>query len=80
MITQKAIGCKIDSDILAALKEEAAVSDKKSNRIINDALIMYLHWADMCRRIGCGSAPNIEINTYYQEHKNIYRQYYPLQL
>lgn len=76
MITQQSIGCKLDCDILAALKAESAVSGKKSNRIINDAVVMYIHWADMCRNIQCGSAANIEINAYYQQHKNIYRQYY----
>ena len=80
MITQQAIGCKLDHDILAALKAEAAASGKKSNRIINDALIIYIHWVDMCRHIQCGSAPNIEINTFYQEHKEVLRMYYNLQL
>lgn len=80
MITQQAICCKIDCDILAALKAEAAASGKKSNRIINDAIVMYIHWADMCRHIQCGSAPNIEINEYYQEHKDTYRQYFSPQL
>lgn len=69
MITQTAIGCKLDCDILEDLKTEAAISGKKCNRIINDAIVIYIHWADMCRRIGCGSAPNIEINAFYQEHR-----------
>jgi hypothetical protein len=69
MITQQAIGCKLDCDILAALKAEAAASGRKSNRIINDAITLYVNWVDMCRRIGCGSAPNLEINSFYQEHR-----------
>lgn len=80
MITQQAIGCKIDCDILAALKAEAAASGKKSNRIINDAIVIYIHWVDMCRRIQCGSAPNLEINGYYQDHKDVLRMYYNIQL
>lgn len=80
MITQTAIGCKLDCDILAALKAEASASGRKSNRIINDALVLYIHWADMCRRIQCNSAPNIEINAFYQEHRNAYKNYYKLQL
>lgn len=73
MITQTAIGCKLDCDTLEELKTEAATSGKKCNRIINDAITLYVHWADMCRRIGCGSAPNIEINSFYQEHKYKWR-------
>lgn len=69
MITQKAICCKIDYGILEELKTEAAISGQKCNHIINDAIVIYIHWADMCRRIGCGSSPNIEINAFYQEHK-----------
>ena len=69
MITQTAIGCKIDCDILEELKTEAAISGKKCNRIINDAIVIYIRWVDMCRRLECGSAPNIEINAFYQEHK-----------
>lgn len=80
MITQIPIGCKLDADILAALKAEAAASGRKANRIINDAVVMYIHWADICRHIQCGSAANIEINGYYQEHKNVYKNYYTLQL
>lgn len=80
MITQIPIGCKLDADILAALKAEASASGKKANRIINDAIVMYLHWVDMCRRINCGSAPNIDINAFYQEHKVIYKYYCNLQL
>lgn len=76
MITQTAIGCKLDCDILAALKAEASASGKKPNRIINDALVIYLQWADMCRHIQCGSAPNIEINAFYQDYKNAYQSYY----
>lgn len=80
MITQTAIGCKLDCDILAALKAEAAASGKKTNRIINDAIVMYIHWADMCRHIQRSSAPNIEVNMYYQEHRDAYKSYYRLHL
>lgn len=71
MITQKAMSLKVDNCVYDALKEEAHVSGRKTNRIIIDAIVMYVRWADMCRRIQCGSAPNIEINEYYQTHKTI---------
>ena len=71
MINQKAISCKIDYCVYDALTQEAHVSGRKANRIIIDAIVMYVRWADMCRRIQCGSAPNIEINEFYQTYKTI---------
>lgn len=79
MITQQAIGCKLDIDVLDALKVEASESGHKVNRIINDALIMYLDWVDICHNIQSGSAPNIEINIYYNKYKNVQKNYYKLQ-
>lgn len=70
MITQQAISCKIDCDILAALRAEVAASGKKSNRIINDAINLYIDWVDTCRHIQLSGAPNLEINAFYQEHRN----------
>lgn len=71
MITQQAISARIDYDVLKALDQEAFVSCHKRNRIIHDSLIMYIQWADMCRRIDAGSAPNIEINDYYQSFRRV---------
>lgn len=62
---------KVDNCVYDALKKEAHVSGRKTNRIIIDAIVMYVRWADMCRRIQCGSAPNLEINEYYQTYKTI---------
>lgn len=69
MINQKAMSCKIDNCVYDALKDESHVSGRKVNRIIVDAIVMYVRWADMCRRIQCGSAANLEINEYYQTHR-----------
>lgn len=80
MITQTAIGCKLDCDVLDAVRTEAALSGHKVNRIINDALVMYLHWVNACRQIQRGSSPNIEFNVYYTLYKDVYQQYYKLQL
>lgn len=70
MVTQKAISVRIDYGILKALEQEQMASCHNRNRIIHDALVMYLEWVDMCRRINCGSSPNIEINNYYQSYRD----------
>lgn len=80
MITQKAISARIDYDVLKALEQEQKVSSYTRNRIINDALILYLQWADMCRRINCGSSPNLEINDYFQRFRDVTNRYYRLQI
>lgn len=80
MITQHAIGCKLDTDVLEALRIEAAMSGHKVNRIINDALVMYLHWANSCRQIQRGTSPNMELNVYYTLYKDVCRKTNKLQL
>lgn len=72
MITQKSISCKLDNYTYESLKEESHVSGRKVNRIINNAIILYIRWVDMCRRIQCGSAPNLEINEFYQMHRYLF--------
>lgn len=75
MITQQAISARLDYDVLKALDKEAFVSSHKRNRIIHDALVMYIQWVDMCRRIDTGSAPNIEINDYYKTFRRVAKNY-----
>lgn len=75
MVTQKAISVRIYYDVLNTLELEQKASCHKRNRIINDALVMYLEWVDMCRRINCGSSPNIEINNYYQSYRDVLEKY-----
>ncbi len=80
MITQKPISVRIDYGVLEAIEKEQEISCHNRNRIIHDALIMYLQWRDMCRRINCGSSPNIEMNIYYQEYKDVASRYCKLHI
>lgn len=75
MVTQKAISVRIDYSVLEAIDKEQETSCHKRNRIIHDALIMYLEWVDMCRRINCGSSANLEINNYYQSYRDVLKRY-----
>lgn len=75
MVTQKAISIRLDYGVLKAINQEQMISCHNRNRIIHDALIMYLQWADMCRRIDCGSSPNLEINNYYQSYRDVAKRY-----
>ncbi len=72
MTNQKPMSCKIDNWAYESLKEEAHISGHKANRIINNAIVLYVQWVDMCRRIKCGSAPNLEINEFYQNNRYTY--------
>lgn len=78
MITQKPISARLDYNVMDALDKEVHISGHKRNRILHDALVMYIHWVDMCRRISMGSAPNLEINDYYQRYKNVSYDYFRL--
>ena len=78
MVTQKAISVRIDYGVLKTIEQEQNVSGHNRNRIIHDALIMYIQWADMCRRIHCGSSPNLEINNYYQGYKDVTKRHFRL--
>lgn len=79
MVTQKAISVRIDYGVLKAIEKEHYTSGHNRNRIIHDALILYLQWADMCRRINCGSSPNLEINDYFQRFRDVTNRYRRLQ-
>lgn len=79
MVTQKAISVRIDYGVLKSIEQEVSASSHNRNRIIHDALVMYLQWADMCRRINSGSSPNLEINDFYQSYKDVTKRYFRLQ-
>lgn len=49
MITQTPISLKIDSAVLERLNQEAKDSWKSRNRLINDAVVMYLELRDAQR-------------------------------
>lgn len=51
MINQKAIPLKLYSNLVDELDKEASVTGYKRNRIINDAVSLYLKAADTRRRI-----------------------------
>lgn len=53
MITQKAISAKIEHGVLEELERESFMSGKKKNRIINDAIRMYIDMQDFKRYLGC---------------------------
>lgn len=51
MINQKAISAKLNYDVLKMIDEEARVSWKSRNRIINDAIRLYCDNQDLQRLI-----------------------------
>lgn len=53
MITQKAISAKIEHGVLEELERESFASGKKKNRIINDAIMMYVEFQDLRRYLAC---------------------------
>lgn len=53
MITQKAISAKIEHGVLEELERESFASGKKKNRIINDAIRMYIEIQDLKRYLEC---------------------------
>ena len=53
MITQKAISAKIEHGVLEELERESFTSGKKKNRIINDAIRLYVDMQDLKRYLAC---------------------------
>lgn len=53
MITQKAISAKIEYGVFEELERESFTSGKKKNRIINDAIRMYVDMQDLKRYLAC---------------------------
>lgn len=53
MITQKAISAKLEHEVLEELERESFTSGKKKNRIINDAIRMYVDMQDLKRYLAC---------------------------
>lgn len=53
MITQKLISYKIDTKLLEELDKEVSIGWKSRNALINEAVRMFLHVKDECRRIKC---------------------------
>lgn len=53
MITQKAISAKIEYGVLEELDRESFTSGKKKNRIINDAIRMYVDMQHLERYFDC---------------------------
>lgn len=53
MRTQKAISAKINYLLLERLERESFVSCKKKNRIINEAIRMYVDMKDLERYFSC---------------------------
>lgn len=53
MINQKAISAKIEYEVLEALERESFTSMKKKNRIINDAIRMYVDMQNLKRYLAC---------------------------
>lgn len=51
MVTQKAICLKLDVNTLEQLDKEASLGWKKRNRIINEAVSLYLELQDRKRRV-----------------------------
>ncbi len=51
MVTQKAICLKLDVDTLEQLDKEVSLGWKSRNRIINDAVSLYLELQDHKRRV-----------------------------
>lgn len=72
MITQKAISAKLNFDVLKMIDDEARVSLKSRNRIINDAIRLYCDNQDLQRTIrahGRGSeAARIAAAQYLKKH------------
>ena len=53
MINQKSISAKIEHRVLEELERESFTSGKKKNRIINDAIRMYIDMQDLIRYLDC---------------------------
>lgn len=53
MVNQKAISAKIEHGVLEELERESFMSGKKKNRIINDAIKMYVEFQYLKRYLGC---------------------------
>ena len=72
MINQKAISAKLNFDVLEMIDEEARVSWKSRNRIINDAIRLYCDNQDLQRTIrahGRGSeAARIAVASYLKKY------------
>lgn len=51
MVNQKAISVKLDLDVFDILEEEVSVGNMKRNTIINDAVRLYVDFADALRKI-----------------------------
>lgn len=59
MIGQKAISAKLDNEVIRLIDEEAYMSGRKRNRLINDAVVHYVRHLDEERRrraMGCGGS------------------------
>lgn len=55
MVSQKLMSLKIDPWVLHELEKEVAASGKKRNRIINDAIALYVKYQDARRYDRCCS-------------------------
>lgn len=53
MVNQTAISLKIDSWVLQELDKEVAASGKRRNRIINEAIALYIKYQDARRYDRC---------------------------
>lgn len=53
MVTQKPICLKIDTELLEQLDEEVRLGYRTRNRVINQAIALYLEVLDMNRRVIC---------------------------
>lgn len=65
MVNQILISLKIDSRVLQELEKEVAVSGKRRNRIINEAIALYIKYQDARRADRCcrheGNKPDRQV-------------------
>ena len=66
MVNQKAISAKIEYGVLEQLERESFTSGRKKNRIINDALKMYIDLQDLKRYLGCIKTESQRFNMTYR--------------
>ena len=65
MVNQKAISAKIEHGVLEELERESFASGKKKNRIINDAIRMYVEFQDLNRYLACIMSESQRFNMTY---------------